>query len=1027
MDSSVRSIRNFGIQYDPSIFMITLSNVAPGYEDNIASHIDRQLLIARAREVATQQAHHARRRAPIINTVADAMQVKPEDLHPRVPSSTASHFATFGHFDLASIFLTSSFGMCHRLAQIPNVISQRSLIGVMPKPLPDGAHDIWPFCQDGDELLSFMTSVSKQREFPLIAICQLQIDPLLSTIIATNMVLPALLLFSRKIQSLGFSPNNGKTGKNVHACFIDSSAWGHWTVVLFGGDYNELSRIIYRIRQTSLHDLKQEMSRVADPMDLKGYDEKIRQIEKQLKGCNAPDNRIRLLSTSYTILGGRLGLVKDCLEDKIDESNKIQRTQRTAKWQVRGEVTPNTFITIKPGREREVRRLLEDAGVKLRANRYMLGKPDIHLMGSNLAHRADGQNLISTLDLFKSLYFIQWNLLGSPKLPGEKSRQVRHWRGDKDGLKVESTVANIYSNIECAVPSKDLVDFTCPDGSCRSTLPELYRAAFEERLPADREKFLLEIKQRYVSRSLAMSMLDLIVSWADALKDYYLSSQMIELANAYWVMCKSMQSILGKNNRITRFEMEDFLKEYIADFARSFNHRFLGSYHMIEHNDALTEYKGGLTMFITALDGFAKSIVSLGDDCGRVGILSALGHESNAAVCVQQVFRDGSHKDSFLHAAVHVNWTHVAHPSRLRTVLHECCHVLIKSDPFQRILKKRGRHHDLGVFLNWDEKCDTKYGLDAHRLKEITTEILVARLLFKDNMQLYTRTTLVQIMADVHCCGYQPNDNFIQRVEHLTRCFVVWLVCTRNLSTLTMKDLQNMAEQWFNDNSFYIYSPDQTKTLLCREFVNEVCNWLSAGGLNRFQIKELLEIVDLFLAQRSTGKFAIELAQMTAQVPYIKEQLAHGRPVYFEAPAPRTNGYNNVAGLSSRRTALQNYLLLLRAFLEIIDEWTENGRDRSTKSDIYTERKDGQLNFEQKPHTILYDEIWSMYFFTHHTQADAYIKTRYAMLKSMWHLSETEKYDDLLAFFKFGFIGLPGQSTQPALGPEPIVHSASPR
>lgn len=969
LESAVRAQPE--LSYSGSLVIVALHNTFPGHELHVANEIDKSIRQEAEQHAAVAWARENQKPKP---------STKPRDGDPGFDRfAETRHFALFGQFDLATVFRSTGFHVCNQLATSSSVTSQQFIIGNAPE-LPAGQPGSRTFCFNDPEQESSLTRTDLG---PVVAICQIQVVGLFTSAGGMQLMQPALRAFDKRIV-------DECREREVPKClFIDSFGWSDWTIVLAGHDFETILDSVFALRQTTVEDILRQI----DDKDLRE-----RLAERVAPANNCDEDAVRgALCTTYTLLGVDLEHVKSELHQEIRERHPdLHLPERSpSRSELSGEIRPQTKLSVRPGREAEVARILaETTGTKAPGIRFAVGKADISIRAEDLFPGTEAGAGVGAVEFLRRVYYLRWRLLGEP-LPRNEFGERIPWGSPADFAATIPAIIDCHTEIERPEPPPPETPPRSSQGLLANDLAGLYQV---DQLVGS--QFWTAMRDRLVSKQLVDNLLAALSLWLDSLRDDYLIDEMIELADAMTVSHEFAERMLAPESDYTRLEIEKFFRLFSSNFARSFTHRWQASYHMCDSTDAMAEYRGGLTQFLTTVDGLVKALCSLAADSKSIAVLSNISHEATTqlhlSVC-QGPDRNGFHSRVAL-AVVQFNWTFLVHPEHLRTLLHEFAHVAIESSSY---LNGLGDETLRGLLIR-GPTADTLTGYRNESLREIAVELVVLQLCFADDPGLYARCHLPRLALSAELQGGRPADNAVQIVGHFARSFLVsWIGASWDGPENCPPD--DRIRDWWQEHKRYIpaqaagdVSVEHFIDRLGDEFLKRVKSWWASDS--EFYAK-MRDATHALLSKDSLQGFQSRLADaMGTAKATIADSLAKGRPINVEdvVSIPRDDAVSERMDEAQRIAqrlrpyrlqALAGFLILMRVYFERLDHRVRTGGASSP----YTERENGELTFARNAQEVMFDHRYGSVFVTGRDSLEQYARLRVALIKSMWHVSEVSK------------------------------------
>lgn len=1049
-------VETLGVRYHPHFLNVVLLNVEPMQEKNVIDDIDQHLSGYRR---GLWKADYARQKGCKINEGGpelEAFVAGKEEEHQASLLARPVHATVFGAFGIATVFTSTSFGLCHCFGGMDRVLSQQVLLGTVPSPTLDYSFDV--LCQEPDDFLkpfhhaklmgqttvpSPDTAEFKAMQQPILVFSQLQVSGLISTISASNLVLPLMLALDRKLSD---TVTRLGVGGQVTALLMDIQGWSDYVLILRTSSYEAANECVECVAGLTLEDLCQaweDISKAAGDdvplqaelkLELQAMDDRLERMGRYLAGKRAPlrseltQQHTHLFGSSIATMGI---LWPYCHHAILHQDGRLGTNVIYDAWSISGETTATIQICTRPGHYCDVRKVANELR-KLPGAAPLpvypgsaFGTYNVIIPGEALSAIRDkpGRSLLK--ELVGRLYHFRWKLLAGSDAKGGTTPPIWFDEGEADvpvqGISILTGTSTLLWGVrqKMAEPHRAgeeptaLLDKEAVAWSLDAYYATFVRKTFSLRSSNDAlEKLTGELKKKLVSWHLRDTLTQVMSLWRSEMADPTESNRMVELADCYLTWSQVLLTCL--KNLSTKGEIERFLCTFTQPFGQAVVQRVLTGYHMSEYSDFTAEYKGGMTKNLTAIDGLMKSLLALVGSPQNTGGLALIGHDPMPTI---EIGRVRSAKDEYAYAVMRLNFIHLVHPIKIATVLHEVLHVIVQSRGFGHALSSCGGTRLAQEIFPYNHHQRT---LQQHRLEEMLIEHIVGYLLFADRPELYTRSYLVQMVLHADSFANTHEQNCMVIVEHLCRCYLLELLLKNPTGKMDMDPARLIEEikLWWKANARYVLNAgEKNKALMdayAQALIQTLEKWVCDESLLA-DIEILRDAVNLYF--RNTKEYEDTEESRSLRHSFItrlevfrndqekdmkelKQRLSRGEPVHIVFRKCRGERDQGERLLRVRRLeSLVAYLCLIRTFYETLDEWLQRDPD----SRLHLEREDGTIDFHGgTSNAFLLDRLRGTLFTVGETEHNTYALMRMSLLKSLWQLAEVTKHSEIIYLLTLG-------------------------
>nr|WP_320012722.1 hypothetical protein [uncultured Desulfobulbus sp.] len=982
----IPTVNNFGINYNPTLVNIILLSTEIGCEDKVVNDIN--VIIDRYE-----------------NNLFNLTRSNSES-YDSIFSHDKNYYYTqlIGKFSLALIFPSKSFGISEDVSSVENITSNHTIIGSIPMPVSDYRGAI-KFINNN--INNIFINNENENRFPFLGICQAQRTGIVNTSFGGCITLPLMKAVDTIVEKLIKKYNNSTLSIN----YIDAFNWSDSCFVIRSNDINLIAEIVDRIRSVNFIDINESIGELESYKDNPCIEstqhsfERIDRILHKISSINGREIKDKptlldnhIFTQSLTMCGIAWKLVK--------EFYKIGFNDYFHKINLIGEVFLETRLKIRPGHDSVIlnflNNLTSDDNIKkiihYENRSFLFGESSLLI----LWYRLDETGVKKPVDIktcLKCLFVIRNNFL-------VKSAH-------DDDININSLI-EMNSEIQVVLDERAV----CYNAKKIVPINSLYGKSVLMNKHLDIDRISLSLKKKKISRYLRRALVNRLTLWREKLIDHTMSNQMVELLDFY-IAWKKILDLFLENPKKSVYDIESHIKFFIKPFGSSLSQRYLESSKMIFSNDLSMEFKGGFSKILTGLDGFSKSCLSLISDPNDNGSMTILGVNSNAKI----KFKFDGTKDFrkiYNLSSVELNRDHLVHPLKVTTFLHENIHVLVGSYDFDCLIQS----HNKTFYYEHNE--ESSIGVSKflnHRIDEMTTELMLAYLVYSDNPDLYCKVQISKLIVDseFNYNNEVNNKNFDVRFEHVLRCYLVYKMlvilkgqCVNLGSKFNIDDeeffkiLADGFDEWYL--KFYKYFKDIGNNSFDFDS-NTFKSYLFVGFLNRNKfmksIKTIIVVTFEFFNKEINYNFKIrkrfvetlfETMEMTLNDT--KKMLSGlnggSSPVnfYFSTKLNRLKTRNYRI---RRLESLIGYLVIIRSFHEIIDSWLKLEENEN----IFINRdENGDIDMRIHYSYVAFDRSWGSIFISNNRYLDKYTSLRIAFFKSMWHISEITKHSDMMNLLK---------------------------
>lgn len=880
-------IAGLGVVYAPELTNIILSEITPGHELETIEAVDEELRnYSRALATANLAREH---RKPTSNTTSHIEEIDPrvEKLPPFLVHP--AHAALLGRYSIATIFTSYGFGLCQVFGTLPHVKSAQFIIGAIPKPhaalgcrLERLKTDIRSFLTPYDHRIESESYIPQDvRDLPVVAICQLQVLSLLSTVSAGSLVLPTMLALDRVINQTcedlnrARDPSREPEPVDISALLVDNYRWSDFTLLLRCRDVSHFYQCLDGIRSLRIRDIyrergnlierhQSEKERAQDVPELKELQDEQLAINRRFQRVvnvlraaadGGPPSAEKagnyFFSTSLSAVGAlwpypHLALQREYRERlPHGQVKKKRKTGEPDHWKFRGKVSGELRMAIKPGHEKEVWRILRESCARVAPRSFhTFGFSDIVIPLEDLARSQEVRvgDGIETSEMIGRALHLRWRLLGEPMFPMPSVHNRCRFNVTElinffvVQAHVKFDAGTAHADHEMEDEQLPLTYYGLEAGYCKFISEYTRRNKVEHPL-SDHDATVKRLK---VNRYLRDALLQVMCLWRREIADMSESDYVLELAEFFETWKSVMDCCLGRSS-CTRAEVESLIRSFAVPFGEAVIQKAMSGFHMSYSPDFVAEYKGGLSKLATGLDGLMKGILALVGKPGDLGALTLICQEPMARIEIKKMRREESGQE-YTFAITRITATHLFHPIKLGGILHEMFHVILDSAGFRSTLlsSKRGEY----LLDRIDApKMNSPEGLSQQRVEEIIVEYMIAYLVFPDKPSLYSMSYLLQLSVHPAATSYDRRTNHMVLTEHITRCFFVeWTLKrvqwkddkgkVRNFARSdVLEELVQEVSTWWAENYRYVVNDGRAAKHLEEALKETVKRWVDFWGV----------------------------------------------------------------------------------------------------------------------------------------------------------------------------------------------------
>lgn len=1062
-------VETLGVRYHPHLLNVVLLNVEPMQEKNVIDDIDQHL---RDYRMGLWKADFARQHHLKIGQGGDALQAyldAMEDAHRHSLLARPVHTTVFGAFGIGTVFTSTSFGLCHCFGGMDRVVSQQVLLGTVPSPTFDCRFGVLrqnpdmflcPFDHaallDSAECPPDGTPEHAAMQQPILVFSQLQVSGLISTISASNLVLPLMLTIDARLRDTVAELRKGDPSIDVTALLMDIQGWSDYALILRTSSYEAANECVERMAGLTLEDvLATWRSAMADEdlaeslklelgLELQAMDDRLKRMSGHLTR-HKPNLQIAK-TLQYTHLFGSsistMGILWPYCNHAIAyEYFRLEKPSGIlpAKdiydgWNISGEMNATIQICTRPGHYCDVRKIAKQimagssGGAQPQPVRVYPGSAfgtyNVIIPGEVLSTVDAKPGLSNLKELVGRLYYLRWALLGKPtcRSQGKNNGYALPWFDERDeeisqkGISILTGTSTLLCGVRHFKDAKEDLGPELRDGGAIGWSLDTYYAQFVRRtFPLRSNNRALEhltgqLKNKGVSWHLRDTLTQVMSLWRSEMADPAESNRMVELADGYLTWSQVLLACLH-NPRSTKGEIEDFLCTFTQPFGQAVVQRVLTGYHMSEYSDFTAEYKGGMTKNLTAIDGLMKSMLALVGSPQNTGGLALIGHDPMPTI---EIGRISSNQDEYAYAVMRLNFIHLVHPIKIATVLHEVLHVIVQSHAFRSALAACGGEKLAKEIFPYNHHRRT---LQQHRLEEMLIEHIVGYLLFADKPELYTSSYLVQMVLHADSSANDAAHNHMVIVEHLCRCFMLELLLKPQAADVTVAELMRDLDAWWRRNARFVLNIEDNEPLVTtygKALAETLEKWVSEEDfLQHVQI--LRQTVALYFGNDFDYEDTAESKSLRTsfinrliafrsdpdRMKDLRDRLATGEPVHVVFKTARDKRDQGERLLRVRRLeSLVAYLCLIRAFYESMADWMSD--DAASKLHLQRDHA-GTVDFGGgDSNAFLLDRLRGTLFTITEAGHNAYALMRMSLLKSLWQLAEVTKHSEIIYLLMLG-------------------------
>lgn len=1006
-------VEGLGITYRNGLMNVVLSKIRPCDERSVIKRIDNALKGYRTHLAKVEDSRdrcvtfHSSPPAPAGSNGKTAGDIAREE--PAGILCEAVHATLLGRQQLATIFRSHGFGLCHVFGSIDQILSHQIILGDIPSPV-----DPLPFKvlsqKDPDGFFSRATGsdlTGSSLGAPLLTICQLEVSGLLRCVSAANITLPLLLAIDECLTDC--APGR------LRGLVLNTFGWSDYTLLLRTYDIETALYCVDRLRRLTLGGIRDAWEvAISYSSSADSGKSQIGALVGRLKRLLDPFGPAReappdffpsnmpFFSASTSVPGLLWPLVDLHLKAAIagKEANLGQSMGRAEAY---------FMLSVPAGHDYNVENVLagelrKQEGIKgaghLETPHTTLGYFDRIIPATKLCSSKDEDDFVSFSELVAKFYHLRWRLAGEPGTPDCPWLVAPD--DDRSRGFIQNMVLLMQGHSEALPPEKNAA-------LAKATNHEWERFVFEAfggtRLTEKKSEFISLMKNCGITRSLRSSFLHIVSLWRRELEDAQESVPMVELADSFITWINALVASL-KNGENAPADIEELIRFFTQPFAQAVLQRTLTGYHMSEYTDLNSDFKGGLSRILTGIDGLVKAALSLVGPPFQAGCLTLVGQGRTATASIKKVFLDWKSEASeeYLCSVLSIDYPQLAHPLCISTVLHELLHIVVASRDFLQALKKCGGDDELCRRLSGERGTEKERLVDV-RIEEMLVEHLLAWLTFPEEPELYARTAMVQIVLHPEFWSNAEKENKWALAEHTARVYVVSRLLAAPEEMDRPKTLLLDFDDWWRQNVDRLFASKDSSELKSA-VKNAIADWMCSPVIRGF-----LALIHAVPSTFFTGLTSKEV--LGSNVPRRAEflrglrdtQNKYRQEVSRILDAPRFEGIHFVFYDSNddlprclqvrRMESLIGYLTLIGAFYRSLDR-------------LLCEEGEAPLLLRRKGSSILFDEssASSQYLldplsgtlFTIGSEAHAhYLSLRLAFLGSMWHLAEVMKLSGMIA------------------------------
>jgi len=924
-DSKDDDAQNYSIhvEYEPKLVNIMLMGVEPGYEYSVIENMQSK--------------------------------VSELDMQHQVPTP---QFATLiGRFELASVFLSTDFDACRRLQELEHVNSQQFVLGTVPRPTLFACEVL------NQSSTSLMKNFTKENtDKPIVAIVLIQLSAPLTYLLGGHILHLTIYAIDQAIAALVDSNTTDVT-------VIDNYGWNELTVVVHSNSVDEITAVISAVSNLQLSTLVKFVDQLHKnnpdtPYFADAKNAARRRIPELLIGYNESDEGTisnHLVLTTSTVLG----LVWPCVHDLLRSQ---QDPTAGHEWNISGKISSISRFSIKAGHLNDARKAADSIS---EGNLY--GFYDIGIYSSETDFVSAVLQIYSQrLDLLQ---------LDSAEFRNDfwRNRESSH-TGKYSNILIDSST-DIFTRSE-ATSDKSITIHT---DRLNHRITNKVNKMLGQLADKTEEVLAEQALSQHVASQLILSSRSVWYLWSREMLSFTNMFRMMELTGAYiaWLDCmKQLLQLEGSDPR----KIQSHLRSLVEDFGPASTQRVLSSYAFSEFTDLNSEFKGGLSQILTAIDGIMKAVLSLNkSEAGwlqSVGALTLIWPQPIAEFSRRLV------DNASFYAVIRLNSHHILQPIRTRSLLHEMLHIIVDTPLFSTFVNSRVSSELLMV-----PRC-------ADEISEISVELLIIKLVFRNNVDLFTRNRLMNLSLDLATVFSIEHQDYQKLIVNVYRQFVIYRVFNSNddqgadglresfsrfwrkySHALGIKQfaLSETIEENIN-NDVYVQYVTNSSSLTTAEFDSEIAL--------------INENIDSFFQLDSSRRFLASRIEkdMPMLVSVVKTSLKRGSPIVIPSKTPKGN---------SREVGINNlfvFSVLLRSYCEYIDDGLLAGKSGNQYQFDASRSSDAKFRVDRVTQSIVGT--------TSNAKSEEFL-ARIAFIKSLWSTVQSGRHRGLVDFMS-------GQTDSPA-------------
>ncbi len=668
--NSATAMRVSKIGQHAPVMLFSLFSVDPGQEREFASKLDGSFedYLSKLENITCRHFECKNGRPPTNDEKQFASLYQPR------------LYLALGEFDIAGLCLIDDFELIHKLSLVPRQHAQQFFVGMLP--VGEGFES-----QSGRELEILRTDF--RQRFPLLAISQLKISPLWTSILGFELVEALLYACRKRLDKLELRSNNSVN------LILHSQAWSEILLLVFSRSVTEIADTILDLRERDLCSMFED----------KAFDDTINKIKqssfaKILLKSEGPGDILKshVFATSYTTFGFNFEIF-DGLYAKYAPKQEESENEVKEKFDLAVNHLSNlseesltaciTNLCCRPGHLSKVHEQAEDAlGNSELA--VLIGKQDyMPLRCADGLNRKPG----NVADCIKRIVDLEAKVLEEPQKKPHVFKTRTSWVLSPSLSIPAVHTDHIYGFRPLATPNPDWAKL-------------VKDARAKVRSIGIPKNLVFEIDRIFSTFDMCIRNFQVIDAFAD----------LCPLVNRMARLLAEVENygggiVLRQHGReISLPEFVRGLQTCVEAFKGAFSNRYLQSYATNEVNDFAFEFRGSIHQIVSAVSGFSNTLLDLLDKKEMRSSLVIVG--SSPRVCTSP---------NFIGCPIFFNYHLLFEPMELAAAYHEVGHYLVMTD-----------WHD----IKEDLPSEKRY---AHSAEEIFCAMLCFRFGFLGDWELFAK------------------------------------------------------------------------------------------------------------------------------------------------------------------------------------------------------------------------------------------------------------------------------------------------